>query len=95
MALLAALVGCAAGGFFVMNANFVAINGHLLGLQEQIGDLRTAMQQEIGGLRTDMQREIGDLRTDLSDLSNRITRLEVVMETHHAVPARSDAVRGR
>ena len=106
VALLAALVGCAAAGFFAMNANYVAINGHLLGLQTQIGDLRTEMQTQIGGLRTDMQTQIGDLRAEMhkeigdlrTDLSTRITRLEAVMETHHTGPARpaprGDAARG-
>ena len=82
--MLAALLGGTLVGF-------VAIGGQLVGLQRQIGDLRTEMHSEIGTLRTEMHREIGTLRTEMrseigelrtemrsefSKVSDRITRLE-------------------
>ena len=56
--MFAALLGSGVVGF-------TAINGQLVGIQRQIGDLRTEMHQEIGGLRTEMHREIGGLRTEM------------------------------
>ena len=78
--MFAALLGSGVVGF-------TAINGQLVGIQRQIGDLRTEMHQEIGGLRTEMHREIGDLRTemhrdigglrvDIGELSDRVTGVE-------------------
>ena len=56
--MFAALLGSGVVGF-------TAINGQLVGIQRQIGDLRTEMHQEIGGLRTEMHQEIGGLRTEM------------------------------
>ena len=78
--MFAALLGSGVVGF-------TAINGQLVGIQRQIGDLRVEMHQEIGDLRAGMHREIGDLReemhrdigglrVDIGKLSERVTRLE-------------------
>ena len=61
VAMFAALLGSGAVGF-------TAINGQLLGLQRQMGDLRTEMHQEIG------------------TLSDRMTRIETLIETRLAPP---------
>ena len=50
---------------------FTAISGQLLDMQKQIG----GVQAEIGNLRTEMHKEIGDL-------SNRITRVETLIQAH-------------
>ena len=101
--MLAAVLGSAAAGFFAMNAtmnaNFTAVNGHLLGLQKQVGDLRTEMHEEIGGLRTEMREEIGGLRTEMREeigkLDTRIARLETLFETHLVGAARSGSPDGK
>ena len=67
-AMLAAMLAAGAVGF-------TTLSGQILGLQKQVGDLRTEMHQEIGGLRTEMHTEIGDL-------SDRITRVETLIQTH-------------
>ena len=83
--MFAAMLGAGALGF-------TAISGQLLDMQKQIGGLRTDMQTEIGGvqteignLRTDMQKQIGDLRTDMQkqigELSERMARVETLIET--------------
>ena len=103
VAMLAAVLGSAATGFFAMNAtmnaNFTAVNGHLLDLQQQIGDLRTEMHEEIGGLRTEMHEEIGGLRTEVREeigkLDTGIARLETLFETHLVGAARSGSRDGK
>ena len=83
--MFAAMLGAGALGF-------TAISGQLLDMQKQIGGLRTDMQTEIGGvqteignLRTDMQKQISNLRTDLQkqigELSERMARVETLIET--------------
>ena len=67
-AMLAAMLGAGAVGF-------TTLSGQILGLQKQVGDLRTEVHEEIGGLRIEMQKEIGDL-------SGRITRVETLIQTH-------------
>ena len=57
-----------------MLGGFVAIGGQLVGLQRQIGEVRTDMTREIGDLRTEMHSEFGKL-------SDRITRIETLIET--------------
>lgn len=49
----------------------------MIGLQRQIGGLRTGLHREIGDLRDDMRSEMSDLRVELGQ---RITRLETLME---------------
>lgn len=66
----------------------------MVGLQRQIGELRTDLQREMGVLRDDLRSEMGDLRDDLRseisdlrvELGERITRLETLMEVR-AEPA--------
>lgn len=66
--MFAALLGSGVVGF-------TAINGQLVGIQRQIGDLRTEMHQEIGDLRTEMHREIRGLGVEIGKLSDRVTRV--------------------
>ena len=83
--MFAAMLGAGALGF-------TAISGQLLDMQKQIGGLRTDMQTEIGGveteignLRTEMQKQISNLRTDMQkqigELSERMARVETLIET--------------
>ena len=58
--MFAAMLGAGALGF-------TTISGQLLGMQEQIGGLRTDMQEQIGELRMDMQEQIGELRMEMHD----------------------------
>ena len=62
-----------------MLGGFVAIGGQLVGLQRQIGDVRTDMTREIGDLRTEMHSEFGNLLS-------RITRIETLLETRLGPP---------
>ena len=65
--IFAAMLGAGALGF-------TAISGQLLDMQKQIGGLPTDMHQQIGDLRTDMQKQIGEL-------SERMARVETLIET--------------
>ncbi len=65
--MFAAMLGAGALGF-------TAISGQLLGMQKQIGDLRTDMRTEIGDLRTDMHKQIGDVRTEIGDLRTEMRK---------------------
>ena len=62
------------------------------GVQTEIGNLRTDMQKQISNLRTDMQKQIGELRMEMHDeigelserlgeLSERMARVETLIET--------------
>ncbi len=68
---------------------FTTLSGQLLDMQEQIGGLRVEMHEEIDGVRTEMREEIGKLSDRMDQLSERMTRIETLIETH-LVPA-SDA----
>ena len=58
----------------------------MIGLQRQMGELRTGLHREIGDLRDDMRSEMSDLRVELGQ---RITRLETLMEARaDPAPAR-------
>ena len=87
--MFAALLGSGVVGF-------TAINGQLVGIQRQIGDLRAEVHQEMGGLRAEMHRAMGGLRTemhramgdlreeirgDIGKLSERVSRLETRLPT--------------
>ena len=61
---------------------FTTLSGQILDMQEQIGGLRVETHEEIGSLRAEMREEIGEL-------SERMTRIETLLETY-LVPA-SDA----
>ncbi len=76
---------------------FTTLSGQLLDMQEQIGALQQEtsaqlldMQREIGGLRAEMREEVGGLRAEMHEeigkLSERMTRIETLIETH-LVPA--------
>ena len=76
---------------------FTSLSGQILGLQEQIGGihaeiggLRPELHDEIGGLRAEMREEFGGLRAEMregfGELSERMTRIETLLETH-LVPA--------
>jgi len=76
------------------------LGGQILGLQEQMGGIRAEIgdvraeigdvRAEIGGLRAEMHEEIGGLRAEMREgignLSERMTRIETLIETH-LVPA--------
>ncbi len=65
---------------------FTSLSGQILGLQEQMGGIH----EEIGGLRAEMHEEIAGLRAEMreeiGELSERMTRIEMLLETH-LVPA--------
>ena len=57
-------------------------------VHQQIGGLRTEMHQQIGGLRTEigdlraeMQKQIGELSGRMGELSERMTRVETLIQT--------------
>ena len=64
------------------------IGGLRAEMHKEIGGLRTEMREEIGGLRTEMREEIGKLSDRMDQLSDRMTRVETLIETH-LVPASS------
>ncbi len=58
------------------------------GVRTEIGDLRTDMHKQIGGvrteigdLRTEMRKEIGELSERMGELSERMTRVETLIQT--------------
>ncbi len=76
---------------------FTNLSGQILGLQEQMGNFRAEVHEEIGGLRAEVHGEIGGLRAEMreevaglreeiGELSERMTRIETLLETH-LVPA--------
>ena len=69
------------------------IGGLRAEIHDEIGGLRAEMREEIGSLRAEMRDEIGSLRAEMreeiGELSERMTRIETLLETH-LVPA-SDA----
>ena len=64
-----------------MLGGFVAIGGQLVGLQRQIGEVRTDMTREIGGLRTEMHSEFGKLSDRLTRVETRLTTVETRLTT--------------
>ena len=84
--MFATLIAAGALGFTTLSGQLLGMqeqtSAQLLDMQEQIGGLRVEMHEEIDGLRADMQKQIGEL-------SERMTRIETLLETH-LVPA-SDA----
>ena len=84
---------------------FTSLSGQILGLQEQIGGIhgeiggihgglrRDPQRSAASGLRAEMHEEIGalraEMREEIGELSERMTRIETLLETH-LVPA-SDA----
>ena len=45
-------------------------------LNKDMGALRQDMNRDMGALRQDMNRDIGGLRQDISDLRDRVSRVE-------------------
>ena len=84
--MFATMIAAGALAFTTLSGQLVDMqeqtSAQLLDMQEQIGGLRVEMHEEIDGLRADMQKQIGEL-------SERMTRIETLIETH-LVPA-SDA----
>ena len=80
IAMLTGLFAMFAGVFGAGAVGFTTLSGQILGLQKQVGDLRTEVHDEIGDLRTEMHKEIGGLRTEMHEeigaLSERIIRVE-------------------
>ena len=62
------------------------IGGLRAEMHREIGGLRAEMREEFGGLRAEMHQEIGGLRAEMreefGDLTDRMTRLETLIETH-------------
>ena len=80
--LLAAMLSAGAIAFTNLSGQILGLQEQIGGIHEEIGGLRAEMHEEIGGLRAEMREEIGEL-------SERMTRIETLLETH-LVPA-SDA----
>ena len=53
------------------------------GMREEIAGLRTEMREEIAGLRTDMRDGFRELRVEMQHLSERVARIETLIEIHH------------
>ena len=51
------------------------------GVQTEIANLRTETQKQIGELRTEMRDEIGELSERIGELSERMARIETLIET--------------
>ena len=62
------------------------IGGLRAEMHGEIGGLRAEMHGEIGGLRAEMREEFAGLREEIGELSERMTRIETLLETH-LVPA--------
>ena len=57
-------------------AAFTAVLAFLWNLHRDMGALRRDMNRDMGALRQDMNRDIGGLRQDISDLRDRVSRVE-------------------
>ena len=51
------------------------------GLRTEMGELRTDVHQQIGELRTDVHQQIGELSERIGELSERMTRVETLIQT--------------
>ena len=90
-ALMAAMLGAGALGYTALSGQLLAIQQNM---HEEIAGLRTEMHGETAGLRTEMREEIAGLRTEMRDgfrelraemqhLSERVARIETLIEIHH------------
>ena len=94
--MFAAMLGAGALGFTAISGQLLDMQKQIGGLrtdmqteiggvETEIGNLRTDMQKQISNLRTDMQKQIGELRTDMQkqigELSERMARVETLIET--------------
>ena len=77
--LLAAMFGAGAAAYTTLSDQMLGLQEQMGGIREEIGDVRAEMHEEIGGLRAEMREEIGEL-------SERMTRIETLIETR-LVPA--------
>ena len=77
--LLAAMLSAGAIAFTSLSGQILGLQEQMGGVHEELGNLRTEIHKEIGGLRAEMREEIGEL-------SERMTRIETLLETH-LVPA--------
>ena len=77
--LLATLLGSTLIGFVSIGGQLLEMERRIGGLHTDVEGIRTEMHQEIGGLRTEIREEFGEL-------SERMTRIETLIETH-LVPA--------
>ena len=95
--LLAAMLSAGAIAFTSLSGQILGLQEQIGGIHEEIGGLRAEMHEEIGGLRAEMHGEIGGLRAEMreefaglreeiGELSERMTRIETLLETH-LVPA--------
>ena len=99
--LLAAILSVGVVGFTTLSSQILDLQKQIgdfrVDVHEEIGGLRAEMHEEIGGLRAEMHEEIGGLRAEMREefgkvsdrmgqLSERITRVETLIETH-LVPA--------
>ena len=78
-ALVAAMLSAGAIAFTSLSGQILGLQEQMGGINEEIGSLRVEMHKEIGGLRAEIREEIGEL-------SERMTRIETLIETH-LVPA--------
>ena len=94
--MFAAMLGAGALGFTAISGQLLdmqkQIGGLRTDLRTEIGELRTDVHQQIGDLRTDVHQQIGELRTEMHDelgelserigeLSERMTRVETLIQT--------------
>ena len=87
--LLATLLGSTLIGFVTIGGQLLEMERRIGGLHTEVEGIRTEVHKEIGDLRAEMHEEIGGLRGEIGDLSERMTRIETLIETY-LVPA-SDA----
>ena len=97
-ALLAAILGAGAVAYTSLSSQLLAIDHNThdeivrLGteVRGEIAGLRMEMRGEIAGLRTEMREEItgvrgeiAGLRTEMQRLTDRVARIETMIELHH------------
>ena len=63
-----------------MSPEFMAVIGAAIALAAVILSSQRAMRREIGDLRQEMRQEIGKVQKDVSDLRERMARLEGLFE---------------
>ena len=89
LTLLAGMFVLAAGIVSAGAVAFSSLSGQMLGLQEQIGGIHEEIggfREEIGGLRGEIGGLRAEMHAEIGRLSERMTRIETLIETH-LVPA--------
>ena len=90
--MFAAMLGAGALGFTAISGQLLDMQKQIgdlrTDMRTEIGDLRTDMHKQIGGvrteigeLRTDMQKQIGELSERMGELSERMARVETLIQT--------------